>query len=95
MEKLTSLMNHLTGTNLASIAFASYLVKMLITSPSFPDALAITALSALVGYSLYIKSKMPAPINDKIQKDLENLQNAVSSLKLERSVPTTKNTRYF
>jgi Ca2+/Na+ antiporter len=49
------------------------------------EALAISALCVLYGYTLFLDSKREAPINEEVKKELQELRSAVSALKVARA----------
>jgi hypothetical protein len=83
------------------VAFVAFLMKIMITSPSFPDAV---VLGALISYVILEQTRLKdkkfeetaqkmknlEDINKKFQDDIKNLQTSVSSMKMStglRPVP--------
>lgn len=52
---------------------------------SVGEAVAIAALCALYGFTLYVDSKKVQPINDEVKADLAELRSAVNALKIGRA----------
>lgn len=70
--------------NYSFLLLLAYLVKLLIFSADYPDALIIGFLAALYGYRMRIRLSEPRPIDDKLKKDVEELKNALSKVNLSK-----------
>ena len=67
-------------------AFIAFSGRLVVLGASIGDAMALGALAALYGFSLYLESVRQAPLNDQVKKELEELKTSVASLKLGRSM---------
>jgi hypothetical protein len=59
--------------------------RLVVKGASIGDAVALAALCGLYAYTLYLASKIETPINDSVKNDLEQLRNAVQSLKIAKT----------
>lgn len=65
--------------NVLLLAFAALLTKMLVISPSFPDAIIFMVMAGLYGFYLKIESLKPKVTKtDKLEEDIKELKNALS-----------------
>ena len=78
--------------NFPLLAFMAYVIKMLIISPSFPDAIIIGVLAGLLGYKMRLKLFEPKPVDDQIKKDVQEIKNALSRVNLAK---VTEPKKYF
>lgn len=95
MEKIKSAFLSLKETlNPSLIALSAYLVKILFWhDTSFQDGIVFACLCGLYGYQSYLKSRQPVPVNKQVMTELENLKDAVSGLKMQKSL--AKPAKYF
>lgn len=70
----------------------AYLVKMVVFTADYPDALIIGFLCTLYGYKLRLKSIEPRQYDDNLKKDVQELKNAFSKLNLAK---ITEPKKYF
>lgn len=62
------------------------LLRILFKGATIGDSIALSALCSLYGYTKYLTFKVEIPINDSLKIDIENLKNAVGSLKIAKSM---------
>lgn len=88
MELLTrvkSFISHLKSYFTIKTAFFAYLVKCLVIAPTPTDAFIMVALICSHTVYKYYIHKTPDP-SVKIQKEIENLKGAITSLKLGKAI---------
>lgn len=78
--------------NFPLLAFMAYVVKMLVISPSFPDAIVMAVLAGLLGYKMRMQTLEPKPINENLKKDVQEIKNALSRANLAKA---TEPKKYF
>lgn len=95
MEKVKNVLLSLKeATNPSLVALVAYIVKVLFWhDTSFQDGIVIACLSGLYGYQSFLKSRQPMPVNKQVMADLELLKDAVSGLKMQKSL--AKPAKYF
>lgn len=52
---------------------------------SIADALAIFSISALCGFTMYLKNKEQESVNDVVKRDITELKSAVGAIRLGKS----------
>lgn len=84
----TKFKDFILGTNFAMLGFVAYVSKLVLSGASLSDALVITAISALYGYTLYLRHKSPDPvrIDSEIEKRLNNIASHVDALRLGKGI---------
>lgn len=70
--------------NYAFLLLLVYLVKLMIFSADYPDALIIACLSGLYGYKMRLKLSEPRPVEDRLKKDVQELKDVFSKLNLAK-----------
>ncbi len=68
-----------------TIAMFAYLIKCLVISVSYADAIIMLVISAIYGFKLYINQNKHSEV-DQIKQEIVDVKNAISSIKLERSM---------
>lgn len=76
--------------NFPLLAFMAYVAKMLVISPSFPDAIVMGVLAALLGYKMKVQMLEPKPMEDKVKKEIQEIKNALSKVNLAKITETKK-----
>ncbi len=71
--------------NPSFIAMAIFGARLVVLGASIGDAIALSALAALYGYTLYLNSVKEIPINDTLKEELHHMRDAVNALKVARS----------
>ena len=75
--------------NLISIAFALLVVRSFVVGSQFGDALALIAISSIIGLNTYIESKRAPDINDDLKKEIESIRAYVSAMSLKQGLKET------
>lgn len=89
LEKLKKIKFRL---NFPLLAVMAYVGKMLVISPSFPDAIIMGVLAGLLGYKMRMQLLEPKPISENLKKDVQEIKNALSKANLAK---VTEPKRYF
>lgn len=72
----------LIGTNIPMIAFGLYVLKVVLLSPSYPDAIVLAILSGIYGYNMKMKLLAPQKPGDKLQGEINEIKSALSKVNL-------------
>lgn len=100
MEKLKNMAytvkNSLLGINFALIAFIFYVSKIIIHGAALTDAIVIFPIIALYAYTLYLKSRTPAPmqLNAEVQSQINEIQRQIRDAQMEKNLKRPMK-RYF
>lgn len=81
--------------NYALVAFACFMVKMLVVDASIADAVIVLGLGGLYGYTQYLKRFQPYKLDDAVARDLVEVKSALSKLNMVRSQDKKNNGQYF
>lgn len=60
-------------------------LRIIIKGASVGDSIALFAVCALYGYQAWVESKKEAPINETVKQQVQELRDAVNSLKIAKS----------
>ena len=92
MEKLKNLSilfkNAVFGMNFALFILLSYTFHAIYRGAVLADAFIFIAASALYGYTLYLKSKKPEPIqiNAEVQAQINEIQKRIRDTQMENNI---------
>lgn len=90
MEKLKNLQ-----VNYALVAFACFMVKVMVIQASLADSVILLGLGALYGYTQYLKRFQPYKLDEAIVKDLLEVKSALSKLNMVRATEKMQDKKYF
>ena len=90
MEKLKNLQ-----LNYALIAFACFMVKVMVVEATIADSIILLGLGALYGYTQYLKRFQPYKLDDAVMRDLQEVKGALSKLNMVRAADKKNNGQYF
>lgn len=63
----------------------AFCLRSAVLGASLADALAILSLSALCGFTMYIKTKEQEPADEAVKRDIADLKSAVGAIRLAKS----------
>lgn len=97
MEFLKKVKGLLSRVNVPLILFSAYSLRLVYLGSTFSDALTLLPLAALYGYGMLMETKKIPHINSLVVREIEELKNAVSGLRLDKGVhkKAQKQQRYF
>lgn len=72
----------LLSANIPMIAFSLYVIKALVFSASYPDAIILAIISGLYGYGMKMNLLVPRNVPKDLEKDVQEIKNALSKVNL-------------
>lgn len=80
--------------NIPLIVFLGYSLKVLILSPSYPDAIVLAILSGVFAFKMRLEFLTPKvkPVSDSIKEDIAQIKSALSKVNLSK---ISESKKYF
>lgn len=71
--------------NYSLIALLVLSTRLVLHGAGVGDSIALAALAALYGFTLYLEKTKIVPVNEQVREELEQIRSTVNALKVARS----------